>query len=193
MSKNHLYCAHCGEKIDKKNTICQGCGRALGKKANKTKKTHTNSYDYDHYNKYEKNPKISLILSIFLIGSGQIYNRQILKGTLFAIFGYGLIGINLYLGLIFALYSIYDVYKTTKYSNGYILYNPYSLAINRLLGKYLNKLKEFRTKFKHVDEKISSKFYKIYPNGMKKLNYPKSIAIYAVGFIIGIAILIGIR
>ncbi len=108
------YCPHCGEKLKSKNAkICMNCGCEL--KPSK---------------KEEKNPTLAAILSFFIVGLGQIYNGQIMKGIILFLAHGGmwvvafLLSIVYFIGcflmpipLIIYIYSIYDAYKTAERIN----------------------------------------------------------------------------
>lgn len=75
--------------------------------------------------KYHKNISIAILLSIFIVGAGQMYNGQILKGIIFIIIYYLIIFLSPIFILIW-IYNIYDAYKNAKNinnNNGNYFYN----------------------------------------------------------------------
>lgn len=100
------FCQHCGAKIDRNAELCPQCGvRVSGVASHK-----------------HKNPGLAAVLSLFMIGLGQIYNGQIGKGLLFMVFGFCIaLSILFLVGLIlfpaFWIYNIYDAYATAQQIN----------------------------------------------------------------------------
>ncbi|KZX16817.1 TM2 domain protein [Methanobrevibacter cuticularis] len=89
------------------------------------------------YVNYYKNPKLALVLSLFLVCLGQFYNGQILKGVLFMILTLFLSDINGLLGVLALLYSAYDAYENAKKineNNGNYFYDE-----NLVVGGDLNE------------------------------------------------------
>lgn len=98
---------------------------------NKLQKTTKNKQENKSNEKnnemiYKKSEGIAVLFSLLIIGFGQVYNGQILKGILFLIIGYSLLSLIWPLGIIFYLYNLYDAYKTAIYindHNGNYFYN----------------------------------------------------------------------
>jgi TM2 domain-containing membrane protein YozV len=102
------FCENCGAEIDWKAEICSRCGVRVQSPAE------------------IRNPGVSLILSFFIPGLGQLYNGQITKGLIFIAIGFFLaltvillIGIMLY--PLFWIYNMYDAYDTAKKVNAGII------------------------------------------------------------------------
>lgn len=97
------FCSNCGMEIDTKAEICPECG------------VRVNPGE-------RKSPGVAAVLSVILVGLGQIYNGQIGKGIAFIVIGlvlaysmFILIGFVLY--PLFWIYNIYDAYTTAKKIN----------------------------------------------------------------------------
>ena len=72
-----------------------------------------------------KSPFLALILSFFIVGLGQVYNGQILKGIgyfivwlMFASLTVVTLGLLFLLPLIWWLWNVYDAYHTAVRING---------------------------------------------------------------------------
>ena len=105
MADETKFCSNCGEEIDAKAEICPNCGvRVKGSRTG------------------IKSSGLAAVLSFLIIGLGQIYNGEIVKG--FLLMFLALISILFWwavIGFIFTLvlwvYSIYDAHKTAKEIN----------------------------------------------------------------------------
>lgn len=110
---NYKYCTNCGSQIDEKAEICPECG---------VRQAPPGTYGNPNSQNDAKNPGLAAILSFLIIGLGQVYNGQILKGILLfigAIISAMLwfIGIGIILSIALWLYAIYDAYKTANLIN----------------------------------------------------------------------------
>jgi TM2 domain-containing membrane protein YozV len=112
------YCSNCGDQIDEKAEICPKCGvRQAETGAYRETRTHQGGYQ-------QKNPVLALILSLIIVGVGQVYNGQIVKGIIFFLVAVilGLTGIGLIISFIIWLYAMYDAYNTAqRINNGEIV------------------------------------------------------------------------
>jgi TM2 domain-containing membrane protein YozV len=102
------FCENCGAEIDRRAEICPKCGVRIQPPAE------------------IRNPGVSLILSFFIPGLGQLYNGQITKGLIFIAIGFFLaLTIILLIGIIlyplFWIYNMYDAYDTAKKVNAGII------------------------------------------------------------------------
>jgi TM2 domain-containing membrane protein YozV len=102
------FCENCGTEIDRKAEICPKCGVRIVSPVEM------------------RNPWVSLILSFFIPGLGQIYNGQLTKGIIFVGIGFFLaLTIVLLIGIIlyplFWIYTMYDAYDTAKKVNAGII------------------------------------------------------------------------
>jgi len=105
------YCMDCGAQINGKAEICPECGV---RQASPGTYHNTNSYRNGYQ---EKNPVLAAILSFLIVGVGQVYNGQVVKGIVLfvaAIISAMLwfIGIGIILSIIIWLFAIYDAYTT---------------------------------------------------------------------------------
>ena len=103
-----MYCKNCGNEIDDKVSICIHCGVAVKEKTTTTK----------------KEPALSVILSFFLPGLGQLYNGEARKALLFFIISIVLtiitictIGIGYIFYFPFWIYNMVEAYSTAKKIN----------------------------------------------------------------------------
>ncbi len=112
------YCTNCGAEIDEKAEICPKCGvRQAEPGAYGKSRTHQGGYQ-------EKNPVLAAILSLVIVGVGQIYNGQIVKGIILLVVTviFGLTGIGLIISFIIWVFAIYDAYNTAqRINNGEIV------------------------------------------------------------------------
>jgi TM2 domain-containing membrane protein YozV len=107
------YCTNCGSEIDEKAEICPDCGvRQVDPGAYQETSTHQVKYQ-------EKNPVLALILSLIIVGLGQVYNGQTVKGIIFFLVAViiGLTGIGIIISFIIWLYAMYDAYNTAQRIN----------------------------------------------------------------------------
>lgn len=86
---------------------------------------------------YHKKTWLAILLSFFIVGAGQMYNGQVLKGTMFFTIYYMVIfnlmfivlqqlWLTLIIILLMWIYNIYDAYKNAKNintNNGNYFYN----------------------------------------------------------------------
>jgi TM2 domain-containing membrane protein YozV len=107
------YCTNCGAEIDEKAEICPKCGVRQAEPG-AYRETRTNQGGYQ-----QKNPVLALILSLIIVGVGQVYNGQIVKGIIFflAALILGLTGIGLIISFIIWLYAMYDAYTIAQRIN----------------------------------------------------------------------------
>jgi len=104
------YCSNCGNQIDKRAEICPDCG---------VRQPGAPKYQQVYQ---EKNPVVAAVLSLLVVGLGQVYNGEVGKGLLFFIVAI-IIGLTLfiYIGFIlvplFWLFAAYDAYTTAEKIN----------------------------------------------------------------------------
>ena len=109
---NTKFCLNCGTEINEKSKTCPECGVIQpingDNQVNKNKKPL--------YKK--KSPGLAVIYSILILGVGQVYNGQKLKGLLIFLAGVtlALLGLGV-LTLIILLYAVIDAYNTAKKIN----------------------------------------------------------------------------
>lgn len=105
------FCSNCGETIDKDAEICPACG---------VRQQEPNLFPSD------KSPAIAAVLSFVIVGLGQVYNGQILKGIAFHIgMWFAVIFGVLFFWLIFPilipfglwLFNVYDAYDQAQKLN----------------------------------------------------------------------------
>lgn len=107
------YCTNCGAQIDEKAEICPKCGvRQADPGVYQETRTQQGGYQ-------QKNPVLAAILSLIIVGLGQIYNGQTVKGIIFFLAAViiGLTGIGLIISFIIWLYAMYDAYNTAQQIN----------------------------------------------------------------------------
>ena len=107
------YCTNCGAQIDEKAEICPECGvRQAEPGAYQENRTYQGSYQ-------QKNPVLALILSLIIVGLGQVYNGQTVKGIVLFIVALllGLTGVGLIISFIIWLYAMYDAYTIAQRIN----------------------------------------------------------------------------
>lgn len=105
------FCSNCGEVIADAAEICPECGVRQHRAAT---------------TQGEKSPAIAAALSFIIVGLGQIYNGQVLRGivfhvlmwfiTIFAVFTFWLI-FPLLIPFGFWLFNIYDAYDQAQKIN----------------------------------------------------------------------------
>ena len=105
MTKETKFCSNCGEEIDIDAEICPKCGVRV--------KAPTVG---------EKNPVLAAILSLLIVGLGQIYNGQIGKGIVLIIcYVISIVLCTILIGIpllvILWIYGIYDAYNTANKIN----------------------------------------------------------------------------
>ena len=107
------YCTNCGSEIDGKAEICPECGVRQAKPG-----AYQENRTYPTGNQ-EKNPVLALILSLLIVGLGQVYNGQTVKGLIFFIVAViiGFTGIGLIISFLIWLYAMYDAYNTAQRIN----------------------------------------------------------------------------
>jgi len=99
------FCFNCGDKIDAKAEICPNCGVRV--KGSRTE---------------IKSSGLAAVLSFLIIGLGQIYNGEIVKGFLLMVLAlisivFWWAGIGFIATLVLWIYSIGDAYKTAERIN----------------------------------------------------------------------------
>lgn len=123
IQKQTKYCENCGKKIDKKAEICPKCGvRVMKPQINRNLSG-------------PKNAGTAAVLSIFIIGTGQMYNGEFGKGFLFFIvalitgsfwitgvmyplfFVGPLFSIALIVWICVWIYALIDAYRTAEHIN----------------------------------------------------------------------------
>lgn len=130
---NEEICRNCGSKLPKKKTeittveqkdtkFCPKCGSEMDKTANVCPKcgaqTQANGTPQG-----QKSPFIAAVLSLFIVGAGQLYNGQTKKGLILLVTAYIISAVLmlLFIGfitfLIVWLYGMYDAYKTAEAIN----------------------------------------------------------------------------
>ncbi len=114
------YCPNCGTQIDEKADECPNCGvRQPG--APKYQKVYQ-----------LKNPVLAAVLSLLVVGLGQVYNGQVGKGLLFFLVAI-IIGLTLFIFIgfilvpLFWLFAAYDAYTTAEKINRGELINDISI------------------------------------------------------------------
>lgn len=123
------YCTKCGKSVNGNNKFCNNCGNRLGfNTASVNNSVNVNERFID-----DKNPWLAALLSFFLLGFGQFYNGQVLKGIIFVLILFLLVALaNIeqliflpVLFLLFFLYIVYDAYNSAKKinANDYYLYS----------------------------------------------------------------------
>ena len=119
------YCINCGAQIDEEAESCPRCGFIqYYPDEDQEEERYYQEKEKRHYQvKYQhKSPFLAVILSFFVVGLGQVYNGQILKGII--IFVAAIIAVFLWaiiIGILFSiliwLYAIYDAYTTAQRIN----------------------------------------------------------------------------
>ncbi|MDR0767065.1 MAG: hypothetical protein LBE57_01250 [Methanosarcinales archaeon] len=102
------FCSACGKKSDEPDAnYCAGCGSSFH-----SSQTESTSHENVVYVK-QKSVFVSIILSIFIPGSGQVYNGNLKKGLVLCIgFYLGLLALVIP-GIIVWIYALYNAYKET--------------------------------------------------------------------------------
>jgi TM2 domain-containing membrane protein YozV len=111
------FCESCGAPLKEGDKFCEQCGAgAVAPVAEATSSSEQPAVPVKGSNP-EKNPIISLILSFFISGLGQVYNGETLKGV--ALFFGTIIGYMIFVipGVIVWVYGMYDAYTTAKKMN----------------------------------------------------------------------------
>jgi len=111
---DEVFCPSCGAIIKKDAEVCPKCG--VRQKETATKTTGKTG---------RKDPGIAAVLSFLIVGAGQVYNGEGLKGIgffigfvclwIFALFTYFVCSP---VPLVLWLYAIYDAYSVAKRING---------------------------------------------------------------------------
>lgn len=83
---DEVYCQSCGEAISADAEICPECGIRQELKSSSTVESDTDESDLPAT---ERSPFISLILSLFIPGTGQAYNQEYMKAVVIAVFWIG--------------------------------------------------------------------------------------------------------
>jgi len=107
-----MFCRTCGKEIRDEAVICPGCGCRTGSEPGRSSIVHI-----------QKSEFLAVVLSFFIIGAGQCYTRQWIKGIL--LFVGAMISVLLCLLIIgiipllaLWLYSMYDAYHEARRING---------------------------------------------------------------------------
>jgi len=104
------YCSNCGNQIDKMAEICPDCG---------VRQPGAPKYQQVYQ---EKNPVLAAVLSLLVVGLGQVYNGEVGKGILFFVLAI-IIGLTLFIFIgfilvpLFWLFAAYDAYTTAEKIN----------------------------------------------------------------------------
>lgn len=106
-----MYCKYCGKEISEHAEICIHCGARI-----KDATTTTAPIKDVTTVKLAKSPTLALFLSLIIVGLGQIYNGQILKGIVMFVVAFitGITIIGLVIAIPIWLYGMYDAYNTAK-------------------------------------------------------------------------------
>ncbi len=188
MTEDLDFCIYCGTQTNKDDLICPKCGKKLVKiSSNQNNKNYTSKSKYSKTNeyadeyrqsehvsieKYEKSTFVAILASVLFVGTGQYYNGQMLKGTIFIIINFLLNLVSMWLSLFWLLYTAYDAYKSAKHineNNGNYFYND----------EDLNNSTKITDKFKIADAKFSSYFHKIDPSTkIKKVSWISTLGLW---------------
>lgn len=83
------FCPNCGKEINETAQFCEHCGNIISQKnaaqSQNADSTVENNISTSTGIVYHKNIFVAFILSLIVVGLGQIYNGQILKGIIFFI------------------------------------------------------------------------------------------------------------
>ncbi|HUU75697.1 MAG TPA: zinc ribbon domain-containing protein [Methanoregulaceae archaeon] len=111
------FCESCGAQLKEGDKFCEQCGAAVAPPVADTPSSQVQPAVPVTGSNPEKNPILSLILSFFVSGLGQVYNGETLKGV--ALFFGTIIGYLLFVipGVIVWVYGMYDAYTTAKNMN----------------------------------------------------------------------------
>lgn len=118
--RDEIYCNGCGELVKRDVTYCPHCGDSP---TDSTESASEESFGSPHT---QKSPGVAAILSFIIVGLGQIYNGQIVRGIAFHI-GMWFIGVFaiLFFWLFFPLliafgfwaFNVYDAYDQAQKIN----------------------------------------------------------------------------
>lgn len=116
MFEGHRFCPRCDERISEQDVYCPRCKQRVMEHGDVPT---------------PKSPIIAALLSAVIIGLGQMYNGQFVKGLRFMIIGVSfafmiLFAIGLLLLPLFWLYNVYDAYSTAAWRTR--IYNRYRHA-----------------------------------------------------------------
>jgi TM2 domain-containing membrane protein YozV len=92
-----MHCIHCGNPANDNSRFCQECGKPIPVEINE---------------KSGKSPIIAIILSMLIVGLGQFYNGQTIKGIFMLALGivFALLSAGI-LWFVVALWSAVDAYN----------------------------------------------------------------------------------
>jgi TM2 domain-containing membrane protein YozV len=117
-----VFCRHCGKDILSGDArYCPFCG--------KPQNSVTGSSGVTSTTLRTKNPKIALVLAIFIMGVGHIYVGKLKRGIVILIVSWvlGLLTSVLFFPviplIIIWIWQIYDAHKQAKYYNEYLIDN----------------------------------------------------------------------
>lgn len=83
------FCPNCGKEINETAQFCEHCGNIISQnnaaQSQNADSTVENNISTSTGIVYHKNIFVAFILSLIVVGLGQIYNGQILKGIIFFI------------------------------------------------------------------------------------------------------------
>ena len=143
---DHNFCTKCGVAVAPDSKYCQRCGEPLDTAGTQSPpmfsplpEPHIHSYagaDYPEQpliaptyqpQRYygpqgmvgRKNPGTAAVLSFLIVGLGQIYNGQILKGLAMLVVSilFGITVVGLIVSFLIWLYGVFDAYGTAKRTN----------------------------------------------------------------------------
>jgi TM2 domain. len=111
------FCESCGAPLKEGDKFCEQCGAAVVAPVVETPSSPVRPAVPVKGPHPEKNPILSVILSFFISGLGQVYNGETLKGV--ALFFGTIIGYFIFVipGVIVWVYGMYDAYTTAKKMN----------------------------------------------------------------------------
>ncbi len=123
-----MYCNNCGSEMADDAKFCPKCGKEAGAQP-RASGTHGVAYT-------EKSVGLAVVLSLIIVGAGQMYAGKVGRGIailLFSLFGIGVLYVPLFLApsvgtlalgsiLVIAWYVfvVYDAYKQAKNYNEYL-------------------------------------------------------------------------
>jgi len=105
-----LDCPNCGVRVDSNDKFCGACGSDLNAILN-------NKIERSEKKKYaqKKIPVLATILSLLIIGLGQLYNGDMKKGVMLFIVGVLAGFFSAGIGWLFiGIYSAFDAYRVAK-------------------------------------------------------------------------------
>lgn len=109
-----MYCQRCGEYNHEQALYCVKCGANTGTISTETRNFRTPTNSEPQY-AYGKNPVIAMVLSLLIVGIGQIYNGDHKKGAYMLVGAIisGIISFGL-LWFVIAIWSAVDAYQVAN-------------------------------------------------------------------------------